>query len=82
MLRSRREGWLRGLEVAWYGPLEFPGETSNRDKNSNSAGHEYIFFLFFFSFLFMAAPVAYGSTRARGQISSAAAILHYSHSNI
>ena len=34
-----------------------------------------------FFFLFMAAPVAYGSSRARGQIGAAAAGLHHSHSN-
>ena len=32
-------------------------------------------------FLFRAAPVAYGSSQARGQIRAAAAGLQYSHSN-
>ena len=36
----------------------------------------YILFL-----LFMAIPVAYGSSQARGQIGAAAASLHHSHSN-
>ena len=35
----------------------------------------------FFLFLFLAAPVAYGSSQARGQIRAAAAGLHHSHSN-
>ena len=39
------------------------------------------FTFFFFFFLFMATPVAYGSSRARGQIGAAAVCLHYSHSN-
>ena len=40
-----------------------------------------IIFLFSFSFLFMAAPIAYGSSRARGWIRAAAAGLYHSHSN-
>ena len=38
-------------------------------------------FFFFFFCLFRAAPVAYGSSQARGQIGAAAASLHHSHSN-
>ena len=34
-----------------------------------------------FFFLFMATPVAYGRSLARGQIRTAAASLHHSHSN-
>ena len=34
----------------------------------------------FFFFLFMAVPVAYGSTWARSQIGAAAAGVHHSHS--
>ena len=34
----------------------------------------------FFFFLFIAAPVAYGSSRARGQIGASAAGLQHSHS--
>ena len=42
----------------------------------------YLFFPFFFlSFFFMAAPMAYRSFQARGQIRAAAAGLHRSHSN-
>ena len=36
---------------------------------------------FFFFLLFSAAPSAYGSCQARGQIRAAAASLHHSHSN-
>ena len=36
---------------------------------------------FFFLLLFKAAPIAYGSNRARGQIQAAAASLHHNHSN-
>ena len=39
-------------------------------------------FLFFSFLLFRAAPVAYGSSQARGQIGAAAADLHLSHSNV
>ena len=45
----------------------------------------FYFFFFFFSlspFLFMAAPAAYGSSQARGQIGAAAAGLHHSCSNM
>ena len=38
-----------------------------------------VFFLF--TFLFMAGPEAYGSSRARGRIGAAAAGLHHSHRN-
>ena len=34
------------------------------------------------AFFFMAIPAAYGSSQARGQIGTAAAGLHCSHSNI
>ena len=36
-------------------------------------------FFFFFFFLFRAAPVAYGSSQARGRISATAAGLQHSH---
>ena len=39
---------------------------------------EVFFFFFFFFHLFRAAPEAYGCSQARGQIGSAAAILHSS----
>ena len=39
-------------------------------------------FLFLFFCLFRATPMAYGSSRARGQIGAAAASLHPSHSNV
>ena len=38
-------------------------------------------FLFFSFLLFRAAPMAYGSSQARGPIGAAAAGLHHSHSN-
>ena len=39
--------------------------------------------VFLFCFLhFRAAPVAYGSSQAKGQIGAAAAGLHHSHSNL
>ena len=38
--------------------------------------------LFFFSFLFRAASLTYGSSQARGLIRAAAAGLHLSHSNV
>ena len=41
----------------------------------------FFFWFLFFSFLFRAAPVAYGSSQARGQIRAAAAGLHHRHSN-
>ena len=37
--------------------------------------------LFFFFLLFRAAPVAFGSSQARGQIRAIAASLHHSYSN-
>ena len=40
----------------------------------------YYFFIFLF-LLFRAAPMAYGSSQARGQIEATAACLHHSHSN-
>ena len=39
------------------------------------------FFCFFFFCLFRAAPSAYGSSQARGQIRAITASLHHSHSN-
>ena len=39
------------------------------------------FFVFVFLFHFRAAPMAYGSSQAKGQIRARAAGLHYSHSN-
>ena len=42
--------------------------------------HFFVIFVFVF-LLFWAAPVAYGSFQARGQIRVAAAGLHHSHSN-
>ena len=39
------------------------------------------FILFYFLLLFRAAPAAYGSSPARGQIGAAATGLHDSHSN-
>ena len=39
------------------------------------------FFRPFFLFLFMATPVAYGSSQAEGGIGAAAASLHHSHSH-
>ena len=49
-------------------------------KNSLSSLFRFVFFCFFFFFLFMAAPIAYGSSQARGQIGAIAAGLHHSHS--
>ena len=43
--------------------------------------HFPFFNAFFFLFLFMAAPVPYRSSQARGQIRAVAAGLHHSHSN-
>ena len=40
-----------------------------------------LFFFFFFFLLFMATPMAYGSSQARGQIEIAAASLCHNHSN-
>ena len=40
------------------------------------------FFLSFFFFFLRAAPVAYGSSQARGRIGAVAASLHHSHSNV
>ena len=42
-----------------------------------SSCQSYLFF--FFSFLFRAAPIAYGSSQARGQIWASVAGLHHSH---
>ena len=41
-----------------------------------------IFFCLFFALLFRAAPLACGSSQARGLIRAAAASLHHSHSNM
>ena len=41
----------------------------------------YRLFFFFLFCLFKATPVAYGSSQARDQISTAAAELHHNHSN-
>ena len=38
-------------------------------------------FIYLFILLFRAAPAAYRSSQARGQIRAAAADLHHSHSN-
>ena len=38
--------------------------------------------LFIYLFIFRAAPMAYGSSQARGQIGASAARLHHSHSNM
>ena len=48
---------------------------------SYSIVHQSSFIFFFFSFLFTATPVAYGSPRARDWIGAAAAGLYHSHSN-
>ena len=40
------------------------------------------FFFFFFFLLFRAAPVAYGSSQAKGQIEATAAGLHHSRNNV
>ena len=46
-------------------------------------GGWFLFFVFWFLFfLFRAAPTAYGSSQARGQIRATAAGLHHSHSNV
>ena len=53
-------------------------------KQSGSKKHQvFLFFLlsFFSPGLLRAAPMAYGSSQAKGQIRAAAAGLHYSHSN-
>ena len=42
----------------------------------------FIFILFYFILLFRAAPAAYGSSQARGQIGATAAGLHHSHSSL
>ena len=39
-------------------------------------------FVLFFFFLFRAAPVACGSSQARGQIGAVGASLRHSHSNV
>ena len=39
-------------------------------------------FFVLFCFVFRAAPEAYGSSQARGQITAAAASLHHGHSNV
>ena len=41
-----------------------------------------LFFFFFISGLFRAAPMAYGNSQARGQIGAVAAGLHHSHSHV
>ena len=40
-----------------------------------------ILFLFLFFVFFRAAPAAYGSSQARGQIRAAAVVLRHSHGN-
>ena len=47
----------------------------------NPVSHKGSSFFFFFFGLFSAAPMAYGSSQARGQIGATTADLHYSHSN-
>ena len=49
--------------------------------NSNIFCHLRIDIYFLFVCFFRAAPVAYGSSQARGQIGAATAGLHHSHSN-
>ena len=39
-------------------------------------------FMFYFLFLFRAAPMVYGGSKARGQIGAAATGLCHSHSNL
>ena len=41
----------------------------------------FLSFFFLFFWLFKAAPTAYGSSQARGQITASAAGLHHSHSH-
>ena len=45
-----------------------------------SGSYRFFFFLFLF-YLFRAAPVAYGSSQARGRTGAAAASLHHSQGN-
>ena len=62
------------LQVMYWDPLH----------TGSSSGLGLCFFVFvFFSFfsLFRAAPAAYGSSQAKGQIGASAASLHHSHSN-
>ena len=54
------------------GPLTFSLEPYNSSWKRYS----------FYPPLFMAAPVAYGGSQARGQMRAAAARLHHSHSNV
>ena len=56
------------------------GEGPYRGLNTEADLELQPFFLHLF-FLFQAAPAAYGSSQARGQIGNAATSLHHSHSN-
>ena len=50
--------------------------------NNNNNNNHNNFFLFVFFCFFRAAPMAYRSSQARGQIGATAAGLHHSHSNM
>ena len=83
---------LKGfLVVAWPMPGEQLGEEATDlvlrmmcllcDRKSEWDPETPSGSFFFFSFLVMAAPAAYGSSWARSRIGAAAAILHHSHGN-
>ena len=67
------------------GPPKTLGANFCSSQNSLVAERSFFvgfyFLLFYFGFLFRAAPAANGSSQARGQIEAAATILHHSPSN-
>jgi len=62
--------WSQGLQVGQGVEVRAPGLQLEEGA-----------FSFFCFLLFRAAPMAYGSSQARGLIGAAAAGLHHSHSN-
>ena len=63
--------------VAWGGGQGWDPACFMKTQEPLLSSHCFFSFLF----LFRAAPVAYGSSQARGQIRAAAASLYHSHSN-
>ena len=71
--------WCRLVSTAPIRPLAREPPYAMGVALKKKKAHNNHYFLFFF--FFRAASVVYGSSQARGQIGTAAASLHHSHSN-
>ena len=62
--------------------IELPEDNTGENLDNFGYSNDVLFIYLFQNFvLFMATPVAYGSSQAKGQIAAAASGLHHNHSN-